>query len=306
VHGPGLAQRRRRRLRRGAAVVLARRVGADHALTQFEFTFGEGVNAAGDDGSQTAWTRPGVAGRLRVTASDLGVQWPDLGAGWTVERDLETAVYSFSATAAAPLIVPVDAGARRSFFPLRHDGALPSAPAIACACNQHSTVGVEIALSATDADSGVDRIVYSLDGTEPSIAYSGPFKAYASGTLRTRAVDRVGNAGPVATRALDIEVSGDPTAPTLTLRLTALQGTEVREGNVHFTPGSQQSFALEAIAEDPESGIAAIAYPDIPGWTRTGGTYEREPSAEESGPHVVRVTNHAGRASEASFGVRPL
>ena len=95
-------------------------------------------------------------------------------------------MYSFSATAAAPLIVPVDAGARRSYFRLRHDGTQPSAPAIACACDQHSTVGVEIALSATDADSGVDRILYSLDGTEPSIAYSGPFKAYASGTLRTR------------------------------------------------------------------------------------------------------------------------
>ena len=173
---------------------LARNVGPPP--TQFEFTFGEGVNAAGDDTSQTAWTRPGVAGSLRVTASDLEVEWPDLGAGWTVERDLDTAVYSFSATAAAPLIVPVDAGARRSFFRLRHDGTQPSAPAIACACDQHSTVGVEIALSATDADSGVDRILYSLDGTEPSIAYSGPFKAYASGTLRTRAVDRVGNPRP--------------------------------------------------------------------------------------------------------------
>ena len=77
----------------------------------------------------------------------------------------------------------------------------------------------------------------------------------------------------------------------------------MREGNVYFTPGSPQSFALEAIAEDPESGIAAITYPDIPGWTRNGGTYERGPSAEESGPHVVRVTNHAGRTSEASFRI---
>ena len=77
----------------------------------------------------------------------------------------------------------------------------------------------------------------------------------------------------------------------------------MREGNVHFTPGSQQSFALEAIAEDPESGIAAIAYPGIPGWTRSGGNYERGPSTEESGPHAVRATNHAGRTTDASFRI---
>ena len=133
--------------------------------------------------------------------------------------------------------------------------------------------------------------------TEPSILYSGRFKAYTGTVLRTRAIDRVGNAGPVASRALDIDVSGDPTAPALTLRLEAVYGTEVREGTVYFTPGSPQSFTVEAIAEDPESGIAAITYPDIPGWTRSGGTYERGPSAVESGPHIVRVTNHAGRTS---------
>ena len=291
---------------------LARNIGPPP--TQFGFSFSEGVNAAGDDGAQAAWTRPGVAGSLRVTTIDLDqpseVEWPDLGPGWTVERDVDTAVYSFSATAAAPLIVAVDAtatnGQRRSFFRLRHDGTQPSAPAIACACDQHSTVGVEIALTATDADSGVDRILYSLDGTEPSILYSGRFKAYTGTVLRTRAIDRVGNAGPVASRALDIDVSGDPTAPALTLRLEAVYGTEVREGTVYFTPGSPQSFTLEAIAEDPESGIAAITYPDIPGWTRSGGTYERGPSAAESGPHVVRVTNHAGRTSEASFRIASL
>lgn len=284
---------------------LARNVGPPP--TQFAFAFGEGVNAAGDDSSQTAWIRPGVPGSLRVTAADVEPSWPDLGAGWTVEPDLDTAVYSFTAAAAPPLIVAVNAGPSRSFFRLRHDGTPPTAPAIACACDQPSTVGVEIALSAADADSGLSEIHYSLDGSEPSRPYAGPFKAYASGTLRTRAIDRVGNAGPIATRTLNIDVSGDPTSPILALRLTALQGTEVREGTLHFTPGSPQSFALEATAEDPESGIAAIAYPEIPGWTRTsapsGVVYERAPSAEESGPHLVRVTNHAGKTSEATFRI---
>jgi hypothetical protein len=284
---------------------LARTIGPPP--TQFTFAFGDGVNAAGDDSAQTAWIRPGVAGSLRVSAPDVEPTWPDLGAGWTVEPDLDRAVYSFTAAAAPPLIVAVNAGASRSFFRLRHDGTPPAAPAIACACDQPSTVGVEISLSASDADSGVGEIRYSLDGSEPTRPYAGPFKAYASGTLRAVAFDRVGNAGPIAARTLNIDVSGDPTAPTTTLRLTALEGTQVAEDTITFTPAAHQSFAVEAVAEDPESGIAAIAYPDIPGWnrtpTQTGVVYDRAPSAEASGPHAVRATNHAGRATEASFRI---
>jgi hypothetical protein len=297
---------------------LARNIGPPPA--DFAFTFGpENVNAAGDDDAQTAWLRPGVAGSLRVTAGELvdfsvpsAFEWPQ-GTGWTVEPAFDTAVYSFAAGATPPSTVTVHAttnqGPRQSFFRLRPDGTAPAAPAIACACDQHSTVGVEIALTATDADSGVDRILYSLDGAEPSILYSGPFKAYTGSMLRTRAIDRVGNAGLIATRALDIDVSGDPSPPTaLILRFTSLQGIEERDGTLHVTsPGSPQSFTLQATAEDAESGIAAIAYPEIPGWTPSsvpnGVVYERAPSSEESGPHVVRVTNHAGRVSEASFRI---
>lgn len=288
---------------------LARNVGPPP--TQFAFTFGEGVNAAGDDASQTAWTRPGVAGSLRVRTDDVSdVEWPQLGAGWTVEPDDDGALFSFTAGAAAPLIVPVEAddGALRSFFRLRHDGTPPTAPAIACDCDGHSTVGVEIALSAADGDSGVAQILYSLDGSEPSTVYSRPFTAYHSGMLRTRALDRVGNAGPIATRTLSIDVSGDPTPPTVPeLHFSQLEGVEVVEGNLRFTPGSPQRFVLEASANDNQSGIASITYPDIAGWTRTsagnGVAYERGPSAEESGPHVVRATNHAGASSEASFRI---
>ena len=176
---------------------LARNIGPPPE--HFGFTFGdERVNAAGDDGSQTAWIRPGVAGSLRITAGELvdfsipsAFAWPSPGTGWTVEPDFDTAVYSFTAGAAAPPTVTVqattDKGPRQSFFRLRHDGTPPAAPAITCACEGHSTVGVEIALSATDSDSGVDRILYSLDGSEPSRLYTGRFTAYTSGALRTRA-----------------------------------------------------------------------------------------------------------------------
>ena len=188
---------------------LTRNIGPPPA--QFRFGFGdESVNAAGDSDSRAAWIRPGVAGSLRVTALDLDAPsaftWPQLGTGWTVEPDFDTAVYSFTPGAAPPLLVRVEAstdtGPRESFFRLRADGTPPAAPVIVCTCD---TDGVEIALSASDADSGVREILYSLDGSEPNLPYAGRFRVYASGTLRTRAVDRVGNAGPIATRAIVIE-----------------------------------------------------------------------------------------------------
>jgi hypothetical protein len=298
---------------------LARDIGPPTA--HFGITFGtENVNAAGDDETRTAWIRPGVAGSVRVTAlefEDFSVPdsftWPQLGPGWTVEPDFDTAVYSFTAGAAPLLTVTVhattDRGPRESFFRIRHDGTPPAPVTIACACDQHSTVGVEIELSSSDAGSGLGQILYSLDGSPPTRLYNRPLKAYTSGTLRTRAVDRVGNAGPIATRTLDIDVSGDQTPPGMPLlRFTPLHGTTERDGIVYFTPSSPQSFLLVATAEDSESGIAAIAYPELPGWTRSsppsgGVIYERGPSSDESGPHAVLATNHAGGTSERTFSV---
>ena len=54
---------------------------------------------------------------------------------------------------------------------------------------------VSVSLSATDTASGVDTLVYSVDGSEPSESYTGPVGVSAEGTttIRYRATDAVGN-----------------------------------------------------------------------------------------------------------------
>lgn len=73
---------------------------------------------------------------------------------------------------------------------------------------------VTVRLGATDEGVGVDRIVYSLDGTTPTledgIVYDAPFSLDRSATVNFRAYDRAGNAEDVQSLQLRI----DTVAPT--------------------------------------------------------------------------------------------
>src|SRR6185369_15002872 len=76
---------------------------------------------------------------------------------------------------------------------------------------------VSIALSATDADSGVDRIVVAVDGAA-SAPVTDPVELTTSGTHKVvvRAYDRAGNAEVARTVTIVI----DRTAPTATASAT--------------------------------------------------------------------------------------
>jgi Bacterial Ig domain/Chitobiase/beta-hexosaminidase C-terminal domain/CARDB len=76
---------------------------------------------------------------------------------------------------------------------------------------------VSVVLSATDSGSGVARIRYTLDGSEPSASngrdYEGPFVVQSATVLRYRAYDKAGNAEAPHQQGLDV----DPAAPTVAL-----------------------------------------------------------------------------------------
>lgn len=79
------------------------------------------------------------------------------------------------------------------------------------------TNAVNVALTASDVGSGVNHIVYTTDGTDPSLTsgttYTGPFSLTASTTVKYRAYDNAGNAEPISTAILNIDV----VAPTATI-----------------------------------------------------------------------------------------
>ena len=94
------------------------------------------------------------------------------------------------------------------------------APVSAISCNGAACnagwyrTAVPVALTATDDATGVQRIVYTTDGTEPTatngIVYTGPFLVSALSTVQYRAWDNAGNTEPVNSVLLHI----DTVAPT--------------------------------------------------------------------------------------------
>jgi peptidoglycan/xylan/chitin deacetylase (PgdA/CDA1 family) len=76
---------------------------------------------------------------------------------------------------------------------------------------------VSLSLSADDADSGVQSIRYTLDGTDPTATtgtvYDNSFGVSGTTTVKYRAFDKVGNAEAVASKLIHI----DATAPTVSL-----------------------------------------------------------------------------------------
>ena len=137
-----------------------------------------------------------------------------------------------------------------------------TAPVSSSLCNGSACLGtayqgpVTVALSATDGESGVAAIRYTLDGSEPTAAsplYGEPFTVSETTTVRYRARDAAGNVE--ATRSQLVEVAGAPpqdvTAPTSAI---ACDGGACSAG--WYTGPVRVTLS----ATDDASGVAAVRY----------------------------------------------
>jgi peptidoglycan/xylan/chitin deacetylase (PgdA/CDA1 family) len=104
---------------------------------------------------------------------------------------------------------------------------------------------VSVALSATDVGSGVDKILYTTDGTEPDIGngtvYSGPFTLGTSATVKYRAYDLAGNAEAVNTTALSV----DTVAPTVAV--SAPSNGATLTGTVYIVAGVSDNVQVARV-----------------------------------------------------------
>jgi peptidoglycan/xylan/chitin deacetylase (PgdA/CDA1 family) len=106
---------------------------------------------------------------------------------------------------------------------------------------------VSVELSATDDESGVAAIRYTLDGSEPtssSTAFSGPFTISATTTVHFRAWDNAGNVEATNSQLVRI----DTEAPSVVITSPA-NGSTVK-GNVR----------VSADATDAASGIVRVSF----------------------------------------------
>ena len=99
-----------------------------------------------------------------------------------------------------------------------------------CSTGWYSTA-VTVALSASDEQSGVDVLRYTLDGTDPSgstgQAYAGPFRVDASTVVRFYAVDNAGNSEAPQQLSLLVDVVAPVVAITAPTSGATVSGSAV-------------------------------------------------------------------------------
>ncbi|MBB4689068.1 OmpL47-type beta-barrel domain-containing protein [Amycolatopsis jiangsuensis] len=144
-----------------------------------------------------------------------------------------------------------------------------------------------VKLTATDADSGVDKVEYALDEGEWT-AYADPVAVSAPGMhmLHYRASDKAGNASEEGMAHFTV-VSSDTTAPTVTAEVA---GNQDADGNY------VGKATVTVKAADDESGVDKTEYKVDEGeWT----AYAEPVVVSTAGAHTVhyRATDKAGNAS---------
>lgn len=147
-----------------------------------------------------------------------------------------------------------------------------------------------VTVTATDTQSGVDRIEYALDGAAFA-RYSAPVVVSALGahTVRYRATDVAGNTSPEGTVSFTVVAPPvqDTTPPTVS---TAVSGTRNPNGDY------VDSATVTVTATDTQSGVRTVEYAiDSGAWT----AYTAPVTVGTTGAHTVlaRATDVAGNVS---------
>ena len=124
----------------------------------------------------------------------------------------------------------------------------------ACSTTTYSS-NVTVVLAATDSESGVAVIRYTLDGSDPtdtSTAYSGPFTVSETTTVKFRAWDNAGNAEATNSQLVQVVHTAPDTEPPTSSIACNLSTCS---GGWYAAPVS-----VTLSAADGGSGVAAIRY----------------------------------------------
>ncbi|MEU2616238.1 family 16 glycoside hydrolase [Micromonospora sp. NPDC007271] len=150
--------------------------------------------------------------------------------------------------------------------------------------------GATVTLSATDTQSGVDRVEYSLDG-QPYAAYTAPVTVNQPGphTVSYRATDKAGNTSSPQSVSFTVvdPPAPDTTPPTVTAALT---------GQLDDHGAYVGSATVTLTAADSGSGVDRVEYSlDGQPYTR----YSAPVTVDRPGEHTLsyRATDKAGNTS---------
>jgi uncharacterized cupredoxin-like copper-binding protein len=149
-----------------------------------------------------------------------------------------------------------------------------------------------VTVSASDTESGVDKVEYALDGA-PYTAYSGPVTVnnVGSHTVKYRATDKAGNTSPEGSVSFNVVAppANDTTPPQVS---ATVSGDKNPDGTY------AGSATVTVTATDSESGVASVEYAlDEQPFT----AYTNPVVVNQPGSHAVqfRATDKAGNTSAA-------
>jgi hypothetical protein len=171
------------------------------------------------------------------------------------------------------------------------------------AAGWNATSPVQVALDANDGSgSGIDRIRYTTDGTDPATSataldYASPLSLTSNTTVRYRASDVAGNASAVQTQLVKIDL----TTPVNALSLSSVSGGAYLTGaTVYYRGADAGSFTLtNALTDAGGSGVASSATAALTG-TSTGWSHSPSVVALPSGgPYVSSSFSWSAGAASA-------
>ena len=218
--------------------------------------------------------------RPRPSDPESGVAshaFPALGSGWSNTGG----TYAFTAAAADPVepnevVTTNGAGLASAGAPITvtADSTAPvstaTCDAAACSAGWYTTKPVTVVLTASDVQSGLDRIDWSTDGSAPANEYLGPLSLGAEGTttVRVSARDNVGN----VETAVSQDVRIDTVAPTAAIGAVA--------------PYLRGTVALTSTQSDATSGVGSVQFQIAPAgtgtWTNVPATWDTTGTANGS------------------------
>ena len=289
-------------------------------------TFSSPSHAYWPGSGTTVFFQGGVAGGFTVAASGstdaqsglAGYTYPSLGSGWSNTGG----AYSFTnsaGTQTGSVTAQNNAGltSAGTSFTAQVDSSAPTSSVtcntVACSAGWYTSSPVAIAIAGSDGGAGVERIVYTTDGSAPAIngsdvvtngtevdAPSASFNIVSLGTNTVKWIveDNVGNVSSISSQTVKLDTTA-PTAPTgFTFSSPSHAYWPGSGATVYFQGGGAGGFTVAASGStDADSGVAGYTYPALgSGWSGSNGNYTFNSSAgTQSGS--VTAQNNAGLSS---------
>ena len=161
--------------------------------------------------------------------------------------------------------------------------------------------------------SGVQKIRYTTDGTDPSPVngsdYLAAINVNTTTTVKFRAYDNLGNEEAVGSQQILLDGT-PPTGPVLTLTENPASSSQhVAGATLFYKPGSGGTFRITAATDDAETGLTGVAFPSIANVTGGGAVgsapyrmdYTWDASTSDSGSHrPVRRSRSPARTLRTS------